>query len=127
MRAFTIVWLGLAACTLKPQTVSWVQVRYSSAPSARENSAVAYDGATHSIVLFGGDGSSIYGDTWTWDGAWHPRFPANSPSPRQGPAIAFDEAGGNVVLFGGSPTAPVGIGTAFGDTWTWDGVNWTQQ
>ena len=116
------------AGTLKAQTISWVQVGYSSAPSARYNSAITYDAATHSTVLFGGaNGNSVYGDTWTWAGTWRPMFPANSPSPREGPAIAFDGAGGNVVLFGGSPTVPVGTGTAFGDTWTWDGINWTQQ
>src|ERR1700734_174328 len=85
------------AGTLIAQTISWVKVGYSSAPSARENSAIAYDAATHSTVLFGGtDGNSVYGDTWTWAGTWRPMFPANSPSPRQGPAIAFDGAGGNV-------------------------------
>jgi hypothetical protein len=95
------------AGTLKAQTVSWTQVGYSSAPSARENSAITYDVATHSTVLFGGtDGNSVYGDTWTWAETWRPMFPANSPSPRQGPAIAFDGAGDNVVLFGGSPTVP---------------------
>jgi hypothetical protein len=116
------------AATLEAQTVSWVQVGYSSSPSARESSAFAYDAATHTALLFGGtNGNSIYGDTLTWDGTWTPMFPASSPSPRQGPAVAFDGAAGNVVLFGGSPTVPVGTGTAFGDTWTWDGIDWTQQ
>ncbi|MGA3073250.1 MAG: kelch repeat-containing protein [Bryobacteraceae bacterium] len=116
------------AGTLKAQTVSWIQVGYSSAPSARQSPGIAYDVVRHSTVLFGGaDGSSIYGDTWTWNGTWRSMSPATSPSPRQGPAIAFDGAAGNIVLFGGSPTAPVGYGTAFGDTWTWDGINWTQQ
>jgi hypothetical protein len=113
---------------LEAQTAGWVPVGYSSAPSARTASGIVYDAATHATVLFGGaDGNSVYGDTWTWDRTWQPMFPATSPSPRQGPAIAFDGAAGNVVLFGGSPTVPVGSGTAFGDTWTWDGSNWTQQ
>lgn len=117
-----------AAIALSAQTVGWVEVGYSTAPSARENSGIAYDAATRSTVLFGGAaGQSIYGDTWIWNGAWHATFPAASPSPRQGAAFAYDGAAGNVVLFGGSPTAPVGRGTAFGDTWTWDGFNWTQQ
>jgi len=115
------------AGTLKAQTVSWTQVGYSSAPSARENSGIAYDSATQSTVLFGGYGNSVvYGDTWTWDGTWRLRLPASSPSPRQGPAIAFDETAGNVVLFGGS-SVPFYAGRAFGDTWTWDGIQWTEQ
>jgi len=114
--------------TLQAQTVSWTQVGYSTAPSARENSAAAYDAATGSTVLFGGyNGYSILGDTWTWNGTWRAMLPATSPSPREGPALAYDGAAHNVVLFGGSPTAPVGTGTAFGDTWTWDATNWTQQ
>jgi len=115
------------AVPLEAQTLSWVQLGYSSAPSARENAGMAYDENTHSMVLFGGDGDGILGDTWTWNGTWHAMLPATSPAPRQGPAIAFDRAAGNIVLFGGSPTVPVGKGTAFGDTWTWDGINWTQQ
>jgi hypothetical protein len=124
---FIAVTVMTHAGTLKAQTVSWTQVAYSSAPSARENSGIAYDAATHSTVLFGGaEGNSVFGDTWTWDGTWHPRLPATSPSPRQGPAVAFDGGAGNIVLFGGS-TIPFVKGTAFGDTWTWDGINWTQQ
>ena len=114
--------------TVEAQTVGWFPVGYSTSPSPRADAGIAYDEATHSTVLFGGaDGSTVLGDTWIWDGAWGATIPAASPSPRQGPAIAFDGAAGNVVLFGGSPTVPVGTGTAFGDTWTWDGTNWTQQ
>jgi len=121
-----------AVCCLTPtasaQQVGWAQVAYSINPSARSASGITYDPATASVVLFGGaDGNAVLGDTWTWDGVWRPKFPASAPAPRQGPAIAFDRAAGNVVLFGGAPTVPVGDGTAFGDTWTWDGVNWTQQ
>ncbi len=114
--------------TAPAQQVDWTQVAYPAHPSGRSASGITYDPATASMVLFGGaDGNSVLGDTWIWDGAWRPKFPASSPAARQGPAIAFDGAAGNVVLFGGAPTVPVGNGTAFGDTWTWDGVNWTQQ
>jgi len=116
------------AVALEAQSVRWVHAAPPSAPSARCCSAITYDGATQSALLFGGaDGPLIYGDTWIWKGAWLQMFPATSPSQRQGPAIAFNWAAGNVVLFGGSPTAPLGSGTSFGDTWTWDGTNWTQQ
>jgi len=53
--------------------------------------------------------------------------PADSPSPREGAAIAYDAAAGNMVLFGGSSTAPLKGGSTLGDTWTWDGANWTLQ
>ncbi len=60
-----------------------------------------------------GDGSS---KTWT------EMFPAHSPSPRQA-TVAYDEASRQVMLFGGC-TAQYSY---FGDTWTYDGVDWTQQ
>jgi hypothetical protein len=43
------------------------------------------------------------------------------PLPRFGHAMAYDSARGRAVLFGGD-----GGGPLFGDTWEWDGDNWTQ-
>jgi len=128
LRALTAAAI-MGTVTLNAQTITWTKLAYSSGPAARADSAIAYDAATRSTVLFGGistDGRSIYGDTWTWDGAWHAATPASSPSPRQGPAMAFDESAGDIVLFGGS-SFPFEAGAAFGDTWTWNGTNWTQQ
>jgi len=123
--------LRVLAATVLPfiaaqgQTVGWVQV---GSPSARYDVAAAYDGATQSALLFGGiNGSAIYGDTWIWRGTWLQMSPVTSPSPRMGPGIAYDAAAGNIVLFGGSATSPVEPGSSLADTWTWDGVNWTQQ
>jgi hypothetical protein len=50
---------------------SWGKVT-GATPAPRSNAAIAYDGATNQIVLFGGQaGASVLGDTWTWDGtAW---------------------------------------------------------
>jgi hypothetical protein len=79
------------------------------------------------VVLFGGtpDGSTVLGDTWTWDGSnWTLQTPAASPSARGGAVMATDPATGHVVLFGGDST---GGSTLLGDTWTWDGSNWTLQ
>ena len=52
---------------------------------------------------------------------WIQVSPTRSPSPRFAPAMAYDSAHGQVVLFGG-------FGSDFlGDTWIWDGINWTQK
>ncbi len=51
---------------------------------------------------------------------WIENFPATTPSPRR-TVLAFDYAAGNVVLFGGDDAAG-----QLGDTWIWDGVNWTE-
>ena len=65
---------------------------------------MAYDAATGTVVLFGGDGSAParLGGTWTWDGTtWTKQHPATSPPARSGASMAYDAATGTVVLFGG--------------------------
>jgi hypothetical protein len=90
---------------------------------------MAYDVATHQVILFGGyDFSAGYpgamNDTWAWNGTtWTLLRPLTSPPARVGASLAYDEARGQLVLFGGSPS-PANF---LGDTWTWDGRNWTQQ
>jgi len=46
------------------------------------------------------------------------------PSPRNDHAMAYDEARDVTVMFGGFHVP--GFPPTFGDTWEWDGVNWTQ-
>jgi hypothetical protein len=43
--------------------------------------AMAYDAATGTAMLFGGNSQTVYfGDTWTWNGrTWTRRHPAASP------------------------------------------------
>jgi hypothetical protein len=38
--------------------------------------------------------------------------------------MVYDPTTGTIVLFGG---ADQNNGSVFGDTWTWDGVTWTEQ
>jgi hypothetical protein len=79
---------------------------------------MTYDAASGNIVLFGGIGSSEFGDTWTWNGStWTKQAPATSPPARDSAAMAYDATTGNVVLFGGDTN----------DTWTWDSSTWTRQ
>ena len=110
---------------IEAQTVNWVD---ASPPAARSFSGMTYDGATHSVVMFGGagDNSATYGDTWIWSGGWLRLSPVAAPSPRQGLAMAYDGAAGNVVLFGGCTNNSTAC-TYLNDTWTWDGTTWTQQ
>ena len=112
------------ACAMEAQTVNWVTAQ---SPSGRCCFSMVYDGTTHSSLFFGGAiPGELYGDTWIWRVGWHHLSPATSPSPRFGAAMAYDATAGNVVLFGGS-TVNNSAGTYFNDTWTWDGVTWTQQ
>ncbi|HEX8792177.1 MAG TPA: kelch repeat-containing protein [Polyangiaceae bacterium] len=78
------------------------------------------------VILFGGeqDANHILGDTWAFDGtAWTQLTPAHAPAARfHAGATTY---GGKVVLYGGAgaiPNAP----PFYGDTWTFDGTDWTQ-
>ena len=53
---------------------------------------------------------------------WVQQSPGHSPAGREGAAIAYDAEHGETVLFGG-----VSASTRYGDTWIWDGTDWTQR
>jgi hypothetical protein len=74
----------------------------TSAPPVRYAHAMAFDPTCPCIVMFGGQGSTVLGDTWTWDGSsWSQVTPASlSPPPRFGHAMAFDAVRGATILFG---------------------------
>jgi hypothetical protein len=106
---------------------SWSQRTAMQSPSPRNHHAMAYDVARGRAVVFGGLTGAVVNlaDTWEWDGAtWTQRFPAHAPAARIQAAVAYDAARGRVVLFGG---AAWGSPVPFGDTWEWDGVDWTQR
>jgi hypothetical protein len=109
---------------------TWTERFPATAPPARHSSAMTYDPVHRQSVLFGGVGLSfpffgeLLDDTWVWDGNnWAERLPVNQPSPRTGHSMTFDANHDVVVLFGGR----LGLFPSdMGDTWSWDGANWTQ-
>jgi hypothetical protein len=120
--------VNLTVDATKHYVPDWVEPTTSTAPSARADTRLVYDAATHSTVLFGGDnGGEVprirYDDTWIWRNGWTQLSPATSPSARGGAGMAYDPTTGTVVLFGGNDIN----GNALDDTWTWDGITWTQQ
>lgn len=83
---------------------------------------MAYDPVRQQVVLFGGGSVA---DTWLWNGSnWTQASPAVSPPPRGAASMAFDAAHSQMVLFGG--IQPNSATARLGDTWLWDGTNWTQ-
>ena len=65
---------GVLSVSTNP-AAGWVQAPSAGAPAPRSEPALAYDGSTGQVVLFGGEllGSTsaageVVGDTWTWDG-----------------------------------------------------------
>jgi hypothetical protein len=116
---------GGTAETWEWNGTSWTQRLPAAAPWPRWGHAMAYDGVRGRTVLFGGIGSGNFGDTWEYDGAavtWTPRATGGGPPARRVAAMAFDTLHGVCVLFGGQNDT-----LSFSDTWTWDGVAWTQR
>src|SRR5712692_4130014 len=129
---------GAAHPTVTPQltrthasTPTPTAVLPALAPSGRVGSQLVYDDATNALLLFSGQdytGAAPLTDTWTWNGStWTRLHPAHSPGPLEGAAIAYDPPTQQVVLFGGISNANTGGTLILGDTWTWNGSDWTQQ
>lgn len=98
------------------------------APGGRLGPAMAWDGNTGTVLLFGGISWAGHsdGDTWSWNGSrWTQLHPPASPPARSGSAMGWDPVHHQVVLFGGGTTGAGGA--ILFDTWTWDGHTWTQR
>lgn len=105
--------------------VAWTQVNAPVQPSSRRGPAMAYDLERAEVVLFGGGAlGTQFGDTWVYDGTtWTQRTPVTSPPARWESTMVFDPLCGRTLLQGG---ATFSYQTIFGDSWDWDGGNWTQ-
>jgi hypothetical protein len=126
---------------------TWIWDGSEWAPQAtgpsRLGAGMAFDAATGTAVLFGGETLEQYGcgaddaaqypypcaETWTWDGSsWTKESPAHDPPRRYGSSMAYDPIHDQVVLFGGlGPNDMNDMPTRRGDTWTWDGSDWTKE
>jgi hypothetical protein len=124
----------------------WTQQVPAVSPPARFWFGFADGGSSLAPTLFGGDaapnGLTETNDTWTWDGTsdtWLPALTTTAPPARAAAGFEFDPALGKDVLFGGfdrqsnvQQTGAIcnfaaGYGDClFDDTWTWDGLSWTQ-
>ena len=120
---------------------SWTQRFSTISPPARSGAAMVYDAARDEVVLFGGIRQQgvanpvFLNDTWTWDGLqWRQKTPVTSPTPRTGARMEYNPQLGLVVLIGGAggkdmkdTPANYWVYDYREETWTWDGVNWTQR
>jgi hypothetical protein len=98
-------------------------------PAARQGACFVYDAGRQKAVLFGGYSGVLRNDTWTFDGTrWSPTAPSQSPPAREGAGSAYDPDIGKMIIFGGIGGSVDGISglEIFGDTWSWDGTNWTE-
>jgi hypothetical protein len=112
---------------------NWTAHHPAVSPSTPLDGSMAFDPSTHRVLLLlaTGDPNSPnpFAETWTWDGTnWTQRHPHHEPSDRGSTAMASDPANNTVVLFGGTDfTGAVPPPFSLDDTWTWNGIDWTQQ
>ena len=105
---------------------TWTEIAIGSGPPARRNHAMVYDAKRQRIVMFGGTSEyQSYNDVWELDGAtWQQRNATVVPPKRSEHAMAYDANRGRTVIMGGISPAVDGS-VPLGDTWEWDGTNWT--
>jgi hypothetical protein len=103
----------------------WVKMN-SGGPGGRVHFAMVYDSWRKRVLLFGGfdEVFKAHNDLWSWDGQKWEKLSEGGPPSRSHHAMAFDVATGSVVLFGGLKEAKAK--EALGDTWIWDGKQWTE-
>jgi len=112
----------------------WTELAPATAPPVRSGHAMSYDPARDRVVLFSGAASPVgtvlyHADTWEWDGSnWRLMSPTHSPPRRDWAGMAYDPHRGATILFGGrdSMHKPTGKFEPYGDTWAWDGEDWTR-
>ncbi len=103
-------------------------------PNARCCSAMDYDpefvppqSGTGAVLLYGGDdGTTVYQDTWAWDGStWAPVTTATSPGQLRSVRMTWDAAQHELVMFGGSNALIDSPSTANRKTWLFKKVGST--
>jgi hypothetical protein len=126
-----LLFVSIAAAQV-PATLNWVEPSLLTPPPARTSAAMIYDAAMGATLLYGGNTyNTLFGDTWAFSKAkgWVQLTPSASPPPLQGASLAYDPTTDTAVLFGGNlgRIGGSGVWKDSNQTWTWDGVTWTQQ
>jgi len=128
LQAPAVVLLFISMAAAQTHKLEWIEPSLIGLPPARCCGPIVYDPAMGATLLFGGrtsTGTGTFGDTWAFSKStgWRQLAPAVSPPPLQVASLAYDPTTETVVLFGGT----LAHGGNSDETWTWDGVTWTQQ
>ena len=109
---------------------TWTKAAPATNLPPRRQQAVAYDPATSTTVVYGGDlvigGSRPFDDTWTWNGTtWTELHPATTPGGCTAGQLAYDAASRQMILFCVREQQNRS-GNFIISTWAWSGTTWTQ-
>ncbi len=100
----------------------------SSGPGQRVASTMVYDRVHDTLLLYGGAGlylTPVLTDTWSFDGTvWTQLHPATTPPSVVSWELSWNDPLNAAIMFvgGQDPSAASNPG----QTWMWDGVDWTQ-
>ncbi len=122
-----LVPFAVAATSARAQNCNdWVN-RTPSMPSPDVGlGSSAFDSSRGVTVLFtANDAPGTSGSTWEWDGSSWMLRSTTGPEFRYGGAMAYDSQRHVCVLFGGRRPGNTAPFVYFGETWEWDGINWT--
>jgi hypothetical protein len=110
---------------------NWTLLQPAATPGGRAKFGMAYDLGRMRTVLYGGTPNvfqpTLAADTWEFDGATWTQVASPGTSTagaRERMAMCYMTSRQRTVLFGGQDTTLVA--PTYDDTWTWDGVQWTQ-
>jgi hypothetical protein len=108
---------------------SWTQIKTGTVTGTIANHTAVWANHLGKAVMFGGETTGTNGamsqETYQWDGSnWAKMAPKTKPGKRNGHAMAADWLNKGVFMFGGTIANSTAGKT--GDTWRWDGSDWTQ-
>ena len=117
---------------------TWSELTSPVTPPARECSAMAYDPARKSIILYGGQAPptglvTFIDDTWEWTDAkkWTQLKPTTTPGGIAMHGMVTDTIRNKILLFGGLCTSyePGSYTAIWNNIWEWDGsaLSWTKR
>jgi hypothetical protein len=115
-----------SATTMVFDGTDWAERTPAHVPPARIQGSMAYDPASHRLILFGGySGTAELADTWAWDGTdWAQLDTATHPSARANEVMARTASG--IILYGGQKTTSLTTSDILQDTWRWTGTAWVE-
>jgi hypothetical protein len=104
----------------------WQLMTPAASPSTRAFYGAAFDARRGRTVIVGAQSTFVGSETWEYDGTtWQQAVTATTLVSRESPSLCYDAGRGVIVLFGGYYA--MSPGTMFGETWEYDGVDWTQR
>lgn len=91
-------------------------LRATSGPSPRMWHEMCFDSTRGVTILYAGsedgNGISVFGDTWEWDGTSWTQVATSGPTAKYSFGLAFDSGRARAVLFGGAT-----FGETYSETW----------